>query len=536
MRRGRVLVVPFENARDEPRFHWLSEAAAVLLTDGLRTSGSGAIVASQRVRAFEQLYLRSPRRSAAPPSSRSDSSSARPRSSSARTGRRRRSGHGAQHSRRPRPPAARGRRAWPADGVVRHLRAARRPLGPGGCATGRCARSASSARRVRELHQGTGGGEPGLAGVVSRSGASGRAVVRSGAPGAVGSPHRAGRPRGRARGGPRRAVHSRRSFHARFFAGISLIELKRYDEALSLLKTSLEPLPAEPGRQRRRAQQLRRADPAPRDDAPGGHGGVLPDQGDRRRSRPRLHVQPGVRLRAGSQLSGRALLAARGAAPGPGRRRRALRAGGRASGDSATPSRRRANAISRGSSPRDTKSWTAARRTSGARAAGPRADSAGPRGVVGAARRSDDRQLGAARTARAGRRSISNRGAACSSASRIARRSPSCAGPSTCRPTRRARTCSSAASTCAAGRPADAVDAFKISIWSEDHAPAHVSLAEAYLKTGDRPTPARKRSARWCSTRGPPTPSGCCRRSSSADTSSREARSRQGDRRRRPRF
>ena len=54
---ARVLVVPFENARDEPRFHWLSEAAAVLLTDGLRAGGSGAIVRSQRVRAFEQLYL-----------------------------------------------------------------------------------------------------------------------------------------------------------------------------------------------------------------------------------------------------------------------------------------------------------------------------------------------------------------------------------------------------------------------------------------------------------------------------------------------
>jgi Tfp pilus assembly protein PilF len=54
---ARVLVVPFENARDEPRFHWLGEAAAVLLTDGLRTSGPGAIVRSQRVRAFEQLYL-----------------------------------------------------------------------------------------------------------------------------------------------------------------------------------------------------------------------------------------------------------------------------------------------------------------------------------------------------------------------------------------------------------------------------------------------------------------------------------------------
>ena len=35
------------------------------------------------------------------------------------------------------------------------------------------------------------------------------------------------------------------------------------------------------------------------------------------------------------------------------------------------------------------------------------------------------------------------------------------------------------------GRPADAIDAFKISIWSEDQAPAHVYLAEAYLKAGD---------------------------------------------------
>ena len=53
----RVFVAPFENARDEARFHWLSEAAAVLLTDGLRAGGSGAISRTERVRAFEQLYL-----------------------------------------------------------------------------------------------------------------------------------------------------------------------------------------------------------------------------------------------------------------------------------------------------------------------------------------------------------------------------------------------------------------------------------------------------------------------------------------------
>jgi Tfp pilus assembly protein PilF len=36
-----------------------------------------------------------------------------------------------------------------------------------------------------------------------------------------------------------------------------------------------------------------------------------------------------------------------------------------------------------------------------------------------------------------------------------------------------------------AGRPRDAVDALKISIWSRDTAPAHVALGEAYLKLND---------------------------------------------------
>jgi tetratricopeptide (TPR) repeat protein len=54
---ARILVVPFENSRAEPRYQWLSEAAAVLLSDGLRRNGTNAIVRSERVRAFEQLYL-----------------------------------------------------------------------------------------------------------------------------------------------------------------------------------------------------------------------------------------------------------------------------------------------------------------------------------------------------------------------------------------------------------------------------------------------------------------------------------------------
>ncbi len=53
----RVLVVPFESAQVEPRYQWLGEAAAVLLGDGLRTHGTNAILRAERVRAFEQLYL-----------------------------------------------------------------------------------------------------------------------------------------------------------------------------------------------------------------------------------------------------------------------------------------------------------------------------------------------------------------------------------------------------------------------------------------------------------------------------------------------
>ena len=46
------------------------------------------------------------------------------------------------------------------------------------------------------------------------------------------------------------------------------------------------------------------------------------------------------------------------------------------------------------------------------------------------------------------------------------------------------------------GRPADAIDALKISIWSEDQAPARVCLAEAYLKTGDKNSARAEAAAR----------------------------------------
>jgi len=53
----RLLVVPFENAGSEAHYQWLSEASAVLLTDGLRARDRDAITRLERVNAFRQLDL-----------------------------------------------------------------------------------------------------------------------------------------------------------------------------------------------------------------------------------------------------------------------------------------------------------------------------------------------------------------------------------------------------------------------------------------------------------------------------------------------
>lgn len=54
---GRVLVVPFETTQHAPALYWMSEASAVLLADELQAKGIGAITRAERVRAFEQLHL-----------------------------------------------------------------------------------------------------------------------------------------------------------------------------------------------------------------------------------------------------------------------------------------------------------------------------------------------------------------------------------------------------------------------------------------------------------------------------------------------
>ncbi len=55
--RERVMVMPFENATRDPRLSWLGEASAVLLNDGLRRAGVDTIVRDERLRAFERLQV-----------------------------------------------------------------------------------------------------------------------------------------------------------------------------------------------------------------------------------------------------------------------------------------------------------------------------------------------------------------------------------------------------------------------------------------------------------------------------------------------
>jgi predicted Zn-dependent protease len=54
---ARQLVIPFDNATGEGRLYWLSEAAAVVLTDDLLALGAPAITRDDRLRAFERLHV-----------------------------------------------------------------------------------------------------------------------------------------------------------------------------------------------------------------------------------------------------------------------------------------------------------------------------------------------------------------------------------------------------------------------------------------------------------------------------------------------
>jgi len=51
------LVIPFENGTREPRLYWLAEASAVLLTDDLSALGAPVLSRDDRLQAFEQLRV-----------------------------------------------------------------------------------------------------------------------------------------------------------------------------------------------------------------------------------------------------------------------------------------------------------------------------------------------------------------------------------------------------------------------------------------------------------------------------------------------
>ena len=53
----RILVLPFENTGGDAGMDWLGEASAILVADGLRSQGLAAISRDERVRAFEELHL-----------------------------------------------------------------------------------------------------------------------------------------------------------------------------------------------------------------------------------------------------------------------------------------------------------------------------------------------------------------------------------------------------------------------------------------------------------------------------------------------
>ena len=53
----RVLVMPFESQVRDPRLSWLREGAAVLLTDALRSAGAAAMTRDERLSAFERLQV-----------------------------------------------------------------------------------------------------------------------------------------------------------------------------------------------------------------------------------------------------------------------------------------------------------------------------------------------------------------------------------------------------------------------------------------------------------------------------------------------
>ena len=353
-----------------------------------------------------------------------------------------------------------------------------------------CRRAAAAGRRsaaadaagVRALRQGPGGRNAVDGAGVSRAGAQGGAAVRS---------RRAWRsgicipkPREHQRAldavTPIRA-DSRFSREGRFRRSLSLMNLKRFDDALETLRAMQKE-----ERVGDRGQRDRRRGAAPRRDAATGPRDVLLQPGLGARSERRRSVlQSRLRLLARQGSAGGDLLAARSGAARSRRWRCALHSRRRAAADRRD---RRSGARARAGRAavvevRADGRRSAARRRSGA--ARPRA-SARRAAAVARARRQHDHHARASAIRRTSRRSISMPAAARSSAKPIARRSRSCGARCICRRTSPRRTCCSGRLYLRGGRPAEAVEALKIALWSEETVAAHVSLAEALLQVQDQ--------------------------------------------------
>ncbi len=330
---ARTLVVPFDNTRGEPRFQWLSEAAAVLLTDGLRVTQPGTIARSERVRAFEQLYL---------PISGSLS-----RATIIKVGQLVGAGdvivgafnvEGSSISvtaRSIRLDAGRIQPEFAERGELTQLFAIFERL---------AARIAQRAPRTSEpaaANPPLDAFENYIKGLLAESTASRTGFLEAALRDQPGfdraklalwevrneqADHAAALADRAERAGIVAAVVRRAVLLGNLAARVEAVRrsTRRVEGAARC--------PSGAGRDRGRAEQHGRARASPGSDAADGLARVLLHQGDRRRSRSRLHVQPRLRLRVRQELSGRAVLAARGAAPRPGGRRRALRAGRRAPG------------------------------------------------------------------------------------------------------------------------------------------------------------------------------------------------------------
>ena len=55
--RAPVIVLPFENPTQEPRLAWMREGAAILLTEALAAAGENVVVREERMQAFDRLQI-----------------------------------------------------------------------------------------------------------------------------------------------------------------------------------------------------------------------------------------------------------------------------------------------------------------------------------------------------------------------------------------------------------------------------------------------------------------------------------------------